>query len=254
MEFYTCQYGIYVLLLQLSKCLKINFSNGNKRNHQVFKDFVGEDIDRWAFPVKGSWGKATTKDSDRWKKKFDDDSVSYFSEMLKALNSGIQSYVKDHNSNILLFVNGYKIEAIAKEISDFENNNTITRTDSHDYWGIIDDHFIDRLKSATVLYADGDNSIKTSNHRNVTNFYCSARKVIDVFPDNAFEGGLKYAEDLTIVTLLLTGHVELAVKIEAEIEFACRNYTEPRLNTDSNKPGFDKRYNAGKLAGKKFTQ
>jgi hypothetical protein len=82
-------------------------------------------------------------------------------------------------------------------------------------------------------------SITTSNHRTISNFYCSAKKMISTFPESGKEAGLKYGDNL--LCLSIKGAV-----LRYSIDHACDG---AKLNTDPNSVGFLKRVGKGNLAG-----
>ncbi|MCC6690389.1 MAG: fibronectin type III domain-containing protein [Bacteroidia bacterium] len=69
--------------------------------------------------------------------------------------------------NLLLFVNGYRIDEQAwipvVELPDTKNE--LYQTDVLNYWSGIDAQFMNRIGTKNVVYADGHHSITTSNHK-----------------------------------------------------------------------------------------
>jgi hypothetical protein len=109
------------------------------------------------------------------------------------------------NRNFVLFVNGY-------DLAKAETNNEVWDHDKLDYWGTIDDSFVNSInKNSHVIYADGNKDISTSNHLNVFAFNASRES----FSGNQY------------------GYY-------------------PYLNTTPNVAGFNERVRQGKIAGEDF--
>ncbi|HEY0899705.1 MAG TPA: fibronectin type III domain-containing protein [Sphingobacteriaceae bacterium] len=146
--------------------------------------------------------------------------------------------------NITLFVNGYRFGLPEKPDSD----NVITKEDRFQYWEGMDKLFIDRLKSGTVLYADGHHSISTSNHRDMGSFYCSAKTIIPSISSDPKEIVIKNASMVIPSFGSSLSYVELPETV------TCFTYTGGKLNEEPNVEGFEKRRQSGRTAATKLLQ
>ena len=171
--------------------------------------------------------------------------IYYFSKNLRDWNEiNIEDYknrcvpCQPIGSNTILFVNGYDLSRM-----NSETDNVIVTNDRHKYWEGIDIEFISRLKSRKIYYADGHMDISTSNHNDMTSFYCSARSTIDKWPSGFKEKALKYGVDG--VSILL-GKEWILVAVET------RCYGSA-LNTKANETGFNRRKNEGREGGKNLS-
>ncbi|MBL7892933.1 MAG: fibronectin type III domain-containing protein [Bacteroidia bacterium] len=68
--------------------------------------------------------------------------------------------------NLLLFVNGYRIDerAIVPVVELPDTKNEIYQADVLNYWSGMDAAFMNQIGTKNVVYADGHHSISTSNH------------------------------------------------------------------------------------------
>jgi hypothetical protein len=149
-----------------------------------------------------------------------------------------------NTGNAILFVNGYRLGMPEKDDTD----NNIVGHDRHDYWEDIDVSFVTRLKGSKLFYADGHMSISTSNHKNMANFYCSARSCIDTWPSSAAEFGIKYADGAIAI---LSGKRWISLNITTT---CIDSLGVVGLNTTPNVEGFNRRRAEGKIGGKNFVE
>ncbi len=158
--------------------------------------------------------------------------------------------VQDPAKRILLFVNGYRSSSIANsfedQVWDLENNglelpsstNLIYSFDRFRYWYYkdIDTKFRERINPSESYYADGNFSIATSNHRNIKNFI----KLIAAYPSRCSNENkhICYHSSSTAKWLSLFQS----------------DYTIDLLRKRSNKSGFKKRIENGRIAGRNLYQ
>lgn len=129
--------------------------------------------------------------------------------------------------NSILFVNGYVLsrEFLNKgeESNEYITGNTIEETDVLQYWEGLDKMFMQRRSASKCYYANGHMSISTSNHRTIEGFFSSMRSV-----------------DPT---------VKIATWLLAKLP-----PSSPRLNTEPNVEGFNKRLINGRAAGLRLVE
>jgi hypothetical protein len=92
--------------------------------------------------------------------------------MLQLMKYYLEGYMTGRN--LLVFVNGYRSVAVLETITSLSLENPkeadeISTGDTHGYWEGIDAMFINQIGTRNVVYADGHNSIITSNHRDYGN-------------------------------------------------------------------------------------
>ena len=93
--------------------------------------------------------------------------------------AGLKSYLEGiaKEKNLLLFVNGYRMDPsanIALMQSELpESDHTVSKVDTYDYWASIDNQFMNRIGTYNVVYADGHHSVNTSNHLSLSKFLAS---------------------------------------------------------------------------------
>ena len=83
------------------------------------------------------------------------------------------SHTKPEPQHIVVFSNGYRGPKKNRDVTD----NLITKKDRFHYWMRLDKAFINRIRPDDYFYIDGNNSITTSNHRNMANFSLSYTRV-----------------------------------------------------------------------------
>lgn len=111
-------------------------------------------------------------------KQFWNSSSQLVDEQVFAFNGeNVSSYftdtIKPQAKHIIVFSNGYRGPKRNKDASD----NLITKKDRFHYWLRLDKAFVNRIKPDDYYYIDGNNSIKTSNHRSMANFSLSYSRI-----------------------------------------------------------------------------
>ncbi len=158
--------------------------------------------------------------------------------------------VQDPAKRILLFVNGYRSSSTANsfedQLGDLENKglelpsstNLIYSFDRFRYWFYkdFDNMFRERINPSESYYADGNFSISTSNHRNIKNFI----RLIAAYPPRCSNENEHtcYHSSSTAKWLSLFQS----------------DYTIDLLRKRSNKSGFNKRVENGRIAGRNLCQ
>ncbi|MGV3630039.1 MAG: hypothetical protein ACO1O6_02485 [Bacteroidota bacterium] len=80
---------------------------------------------------------------------------------------------KPEPQHLIVFSSGYRGPKKNRDVTD----NLITKKDRFHYWLRLDKAFINRIRPDDYFYIDGNNSIRTSNHRNMANFSLSYSRV-----------------------------------------------------------------------------
>lgn len=111
-------------------------------------------------------------------KRFWNDSGVMVLEQVYAFNGDnvtdyFTSDTKPEPQHLIVFSNGYRGPKKNRDVTD----NLITKKDRFHYWLRLDKAFINRIKPDDYFYIDGNNSIRTSNHRSMANFSVSYSRV-----------------------------------------------------------------------------
>jgi hypothetical protein len=158
--------------------------------------------------------------------------------------------VQDPAKRILLFVNGYRSSVnsntVEEQVSDLEkkglelsnSTNLIYSSDRFSYWFWkgFDTKFRARVNPSDCFYADGNFSIGTSNHRTIKNFL----SLVAAYPKRCKNEN---------------NHVCYKLSMKAKwLSFFKSEYTSEILRKRSNKRGFKKRFENGRIAGRNMHQ
>jgi len=159
--------------------------------------------------------------------------------------------IPDPAKRILLFVNGYRPTSIGhsfeenfqdiqtKGLEFSDSKNLIYTFDRYDYWRPwqeMDLRFQKRINPVETFYADGHFSVSTSNHRSLINFTTTS----SIYPKRCSNSKKHSCYRTQAVNSFLNG--SRSVK------------TVNLHRTRSNKSGFRKRFENGRIAGRNIYQ
>ncbi len=174
------------------------------------------------------------------------------------LNQKLYDYLTRESDNLLLFVNGYRIQADAIPdnpripYGSAEYNNTVKHfglfNDTGSYWNDVGVSFAERIKTQNILYIDGHNGITTSNHNDGNNTLNSKLK----FGKSAINSFCAAGKPLGIALKYLSKFSALSIFNGLNCEEDC-SQPQPTicnpLNDIPNVAGFYTRFNEGLSGG-----
>ena len=154
---------------------------------------------------------------------------------------------KDPARRILVFVNGYRPTSLGssfeQHVFDIKKNglefpdsyNRLYNFDRYQYWqpwNNIDQRFVNVFSPTETYYADGHFSVSTSNYRSIINFSSASNS----FPKRCKKGK--------------PHHCFYSSTVKSKIFGSNRKKSLKIINYRSNRSGFRKRYENGKVAGR----
>ncbi len=179
----------------------------------------------------------------------DDDGTELKEEVYNFLGVNITASLKakDPARRILVFVNGYRPTSLGssfeQHVYDVKKNglefpdsyNRLYNFDRYQYWqpwNNIDQRFVNVFSPTETYYADGHFSVSTSNYRSILNFSSASNS----FPKRCKKGK--------------PHHCFYTSTVNSKVFGSNRKKSLKIINYRSNRSGFRKRYENGKVAGR----
>ncbi|MGZ3903974.1 MAG: fibronectin type III domain-containing protein, partial [Bacteroidia bacterium] len=146
---------------------------------------------------------------------------------------------KTVSKNLLIFSNGYRPNPPHIGNEHAKEPDVVNFTDVWGYWGGIDAQFISRIGTKQVVYADGHQTVETSNHLTELNFTAN---YVDWF---CFAGKIPPK-----VIPLAVPNIVMGYFLDKACQLLFHNNLLYKLHTKPNDDGFNTRKQSGKACGK----